>query len=124
MIAVDTSSWIAYFSGQKGSDVEAVELALAHKQAVLPPVVLAELLSDSKLSKEIVSLFKSIPLLELHDDYWIRVGTLRAQLMGKGLKARLADTLVAQSCLDHKVLLITRDGDFRHFQKCVGLQLL
>jgi predicted nucleic acid-binding protein len=39
-------------------------------------------------------------------------------------KAKLADTLIAQLCIDHEVPLITRDRDFSHFQKFCGLKLL
>jgi predicted nucleic acid-binding protein len=44
-------------------------------------------------------------------------------VIGAGFKAKLADTLIAQSCLDHDVPLITRDGDFRHFV-ALGLRVL
>jgi predicted nucleic acid-binding protein len=44
-------------------------------------------------------------------------------LLGKGLKARLGDALVAQACIDHNIPLIARDGDFRHFVKHCGLKL-
>jgi predicted nucleic acid-binding protein len=39
-------------------------------------------------------------------------------------RPKIADTLIAQSCLDHDVPLITRDVDFKAFQKFAGLQLL
>ncbi len=123
MIAVDTSSFIAYLSGEEGSDVEAVDRALEQKQVVFPPMVLAELLSDPKLSKETQELFKEVPLLSLSHGYWERAGLLRAKLIAKGRKALLADTLIAQVCLDHKVPLISRDQDFRHFVKHAGLNL-
>jgi len=32
-------------------------------------------------------------------------------------------TLIAQSCIDHHVPLITRDGDFRPFARYAGLTL-
>jgi predicted nucleic acid-binding protein len=35
----------------------------------------------------------------------------------------LADALIAQSCIDHEISLIARDGDFRHFAKHCGLKL-
>jgi predicted nucleic acid-binding protein len=35
----------------------------------------------------------------------------------------LADTLIAQSCIDHRLPLITADLDFRHF-KPLGLIVL
>lgn len=124
MIATDSSSLIAYFDGEKGADVDLVETILEQRQMVLPPVVLSELLSDPKVSKDVKDLFQQIPLLTVTEGYWERVGLLRAKLLAKGLKARLADSLISQSCLDHSVPLITRDPDFRHFSRLAGLKLL
>jgi len=45
-------------------------------------------------------------------------------VIAKKRRARLADTLIAQSCLDHDVALVTRDGDFRHFARVARLKLL
>lgn len=124
MIAIDTSSVIAYLAGATGDDVVAVDHALADKQAVLPPAVLSELLSAPKLTPSVATSLKELPLLALKEGYWERVGSLRARLISKGLKARLADALIAQSCLDHHIPLITRDTDFRHFAQHAGLKIL
>ena len=124
MIAVDTSSLIAYLAGEAGPDVEAVEVGLAEKQAVLPPVVLSELLSDPALPRSVARLVVELPLLPTGKDFWARAGVLRAKVKGRGLRARLADTLIAQSCVDHGVALVTRDADFRHFVRFGGLKLL
>jgi predicted nucleic acid-binding protein len=123
VIAIDTSSMIAYLEGERGADVEATGVALEHRQAVLPPVVLSELLSDPQVDRAIRSLFEALPLLELRDGYWQRAGLLRARIIASGKRARLADTLIAQSCLDHDVLLVTRDADFRHFARSARLRL-
>jgi predicted nucleic acid-binding protein len=123
MIALDTSSMIAFLAGEQGADVEAVESALALRRGVFPPVVVTELLSDPAIGREVASFVGSIPRLEVLDGYWERAGELRARLLRRGLKARLADTLIAQSCLDHEVALITRDGDFRSFARHAGLHL-
>lgn len=123
MIALDSSSLIAYLSGSKGADVDAVEFALRQKQAVLPPVVLSELLSDPKLSSAAAKAFKELPRLSLLDGYWERVGYLRSEVLRGGKKAPLADALIAQSCMDHEISLITRDADFRNFGRA-GLKLL
>jgi predicted nucleic acid-binding protein len=123
MIAVDTSSWSAYLGGEAGDDVGAVDRALEHGNAVLPPAVLSELLSNPKLGSKATNLFIRIPLLELSEGYWERAGRLRAKVIRSGLRARLADTLIAQSCIDHAVPLVTRDSDFRHFAKLGGLRL-
>ncbi len=123
MIALDSSSLIAYLSGSKGKDIDAVEVALKHKQAVLPPVVLSELLSDPKLSPSTAEVLKGLPLLPLFDGFWERVGYLRSEIIRRGQRARLADSLIAQICIDNDVPLITRDVDFRHFTRG-GLKLL
>jgi predicted nucleic acid-binding protein len=124
MIALDTSSLVAYLSNEKGRDVEAVEAALAERQACLPPAVLAELLSDSKLPATTAALFRQLPILPVTEGYWERVGALRADVIAQRRKARLADALIAQSCLDHGVPLITRDIDFRNFARVRDLELL
>jgi predicted nucleic acid-binding protein len=124
MIAVDTSSLVAYLSNAGGGDVDAVEVALGERQACLPPAVLAELLSDPTLPATTAALFKALPQLPVTDGYWERVGALRAEVIAQGRKARLADALIAQSCLDHAVPLITRDADFRNFSRVRGLHLV
>ena len=63
-------------------------------------------------------------MLEVTQGYWERTGLLRAGLLRQGRTARLADALVAQSCIDHEVELVTRDRDVRHFASEGGLQLL
>ena len=39
------------------------------------------------------------------------------------LKAKLADALIAQCCIDADVPLIARDADYRHFERWCGLKL-
>ena len=48
----------------------------------------------------------------------------RAKLLANRLRARLADTLIAQPCLDHEVRLITRDRNSQHFVQHAGLELI
>jgi predicted nucleic acid-binding protein len=110
MIAIDTSSLIAYLRGETGSDVESVDDAFRLNQAVLPPVVITEILSDPRLDPGVARLIRELPVLEIHLGYWER--------------ARLADTLITQSCLDHETPLVTRDADFRHFAAHAGLILV
>lgn len=124
MIAIDSSSLIAYLEGASGDDVAAVEKVLSARQGVLPPVVLSELLSDPKLPKSVVDTLKEIPFLTLTEGYWERVGILRSKLISRRRKARLADALIAQVCLDHEVSLITRDRDFQHFAELGGLSVV
>jgi predicted nucleic acid-binding protein len=124
MIAADTSTWIAFLEGEKGEDVDLLDRALEDRQVLMPPVVLTELLSDPKLSPDVAGTLSQVPLIEITDGYWQRAGTLRAQVLAKRRKARLGDALIAQSCVDQGVSLMTRDRDFRNFAGAAGLDLL
>lgn len=124
MIAADSSSLIAYLSGETGRDVDAIDRALADQQLCLPPVVLTELLSDPALPAELVSTMRQIPLLDVTEGFWDRAGRLRSRLIARKRRARLADTLIAQSCLDSELALITRDADFRAFAEIAKLKIV
>ena len=124
MIAADTSSLVAFLEGADGGDVELIQSALDHQQLVLPPVVLTELLSDPGLPSPVRSLLTALPQLQLEPGYWERAGLLRAGALKQRRKARIADALIAQSCIDQSVPLVTRDKDFRHFAGKAGLALL
>ncbi len=124
MIAVDTCSFVHWLEGDEGEDVDAVEDGMAAHLVVLPPVVLTELLSGPQVTREVASLFRSLPRLELTDGYWERAGALRQKILRNKRRARLGDVLVAQSCIDHGVPLVTRDRDFRRFSPVEGLRFL
>ncbi len=123
MTAIDTSSMVGFLRGDSGGDVELVDQALEQHRGIFPPVVLTELLSDPKLDPAVATLLGEIPVLETLDGFWERAGLLRAKILSRGFKARLADALVAQSCIDHRVSLIARDADFRHFARLGKLVL-
>ena len=57
------------------------------------------------------------------DGYWERAGRNRRMLIASGLRARTIDSLIAQSCIDANVELVTNDPDFRHFASHCGLKL-
>jgi len=61
------------------------------------------LLSAPDLPRALAALLARLPVLETHPGFWTRAGQLRAKLLARKQRARLADTLVAQSCLDHGV---------------------
>jgi predicted nucleic acid-binding protein len=124
MLAVDSSTWIAYFGGAAGADVETLDRALREHQVVLPAPVLTELLSDPKIDPEVAQSLRDLPLLEPTEGFWERAGALRAGVLRRKRKARLADALIAQLCLDHEVRLLTRDGDFRAFDEVAETELL
>ena len=124
MIAVDTSSWLAFLQGDAGEDVELLDRALQARHVLMAPAVLTEVLSDLKLSAEVSQTLSELPLIEVRPGYWQRAGELRARVLAKRRKARLGAALIAQSCIDHGIPLLTRDRDFRAFADAAGLGLL
>lgn len=123
MIAVDTSTLVAYLGGDAGRDVDALDLALARNQAHLPPVVVTEMLSAPAAGVQLAPLVLALPMLAIVDGFWERAGRLRRRLLTRKLRAPLADALICQSCLDHGMALLTRDGDFSNFARHCGLTL-
>jgi len=124
MIAVDTSTWVAFLAGESGQDVNMLDKALEDQQVLMAPAVLTELLSDPKLPASVAETLLEVPLIEVKTGYWERAGALRASVLAKSRKARLGDALIAQSCIDRGMPLLTRDRDFRAFTKAAGLDLV
>ena len=100
MIAVDTSTWIAFLQRDRGADTELLDRALADPQVLMVPAVLTELLSDPKLPAEVSQTLAELPLIETAPGYWQRAGALRSRVLAKRRKARLGDALVY--CPRHK----------------------
>ena len=124
MIAADTSTWIAFFQGEAGEDVELLDRALKDRQVLMAPPVLTELLSDPSIASDVSKTLSELPFVEIQPGFWERAGALRAKVLAKHRKARLGDALIAQSCLDAGIPLLTRDRDFRAFAGAAALTLL
>ena len=124
MIAADTSTWIAYFQGDQGEDTRLLDQALESRQVLMVPVVLTEILSDPKLPSSVADVLSELPQIDIGPGYWERAGALRAQVLAKRRKARLGDALIAQSCLDRGIPLLTRDRDFKAFAEGAALDLV
>ncbi|MGB6666884.1 MAG: PIN domain-containing protein [Candidatus Acidiferrum sp.] len=124
MITADTSTWVAFLDGPSGEDVLLLKKTLQAHQLSMLPVVLTELLSDPNLPPAVAASLMDLPLIEVESGFWQRAGALRAKVLAKRRRARLADSLIAQLCLDASLSLITRDRDFRSFAEVSTLQLL
>jgi predicted nucleic acid-binding protein len=117
MILADTNVWIAYLVGVDAPDTQAMDRALEDGVLRMAPVVLAEMLSDPKLDKTAKEVLETVPMPELLPGFWSRAGLLRAKLILRGHKPKLADCLIAQVCIDWGATLITRDAGFRAFAR-------
>ena len=124
MIAADTSTWIAFFTGDAGDDIEVLAAALRDRQLLMVPAVLTEILSDPKLSADVAAMLSQLPLIEIEPGYWQRAGELRSKVLAQKRKGRLGDALIAQTCIDRQIPLLTRDRDFRTFTEAARLDLV
>lgn len=123
MIAADTSTLIAFLAGEQAQDTSLVEAAVESKNLVLSPPVVSELLSFPQPLEAARALVRAAPMLDLEPGFWERAADSRRTLLRLGRKCRLADALVAQTCIDAGVPLIARDRDFQAFADHCGLQL-
>lgn len=101
-----------------------LDRALNDRQVLMVPVVLTELLSDPKLPSGVSKMLSEVPAIEIVSGHWQRAGALRAKVLARRRKARLGDALIAQSCVDGDIPLLTRDRDFKAFAEAAGLDLL
>jgi len=124
VIAADSSTWVAFLQGDRGEDSQLLQKALQDRQVLMAPAVLTEVLSAPQLPSSVAATLSEIPLIEVTDGYWERAGMLRAKVLARHRKARLGDALIAQSCIDRGIPLITRDRDFRAFTAAAGLNLV
>ena len=124
MIAADTSTWISFFEIAPGQDTELLERAIRDRQTLMIPAVLTELLSDPLLDTADAQTLAAVPVIDLQPGYWHRAGFLRARVLSNRRKARLADALIVQTCLDRNIPLLTRDQDFRAFADASQLNLI
>lgn len=121
MIVPDASVLIPWLSG--GENAHALTPYIEVDQVILAPVVVAEALSGPNTPDDLAAAVAEFPILATRRGYWVRAGLLRRQMLRAGRRARLADTLLAQSCLDHDLPLLTRDGDFQAFAEVANLRL-
>jgi predicted nucleic acid-binding protein len=122
-VVADTSVWIDFFAGRPQPELEA---ALEHGVVVLPPIVVAELVSGARRPSDRTAIARVLGELPVHETpvgHWIRVGDLRRILRNHGLSVSTPDAHVAQCALDRDAVLLTRDKVFAQIARRVGLKL-
>lgn len=122
-VVVDTSVWIDFFAGE---NIVALEEAIAAGVVVLPPIVVAELISGATTTDQRTGIGELLQDAPVHDtplEHWIRVGDLRRKLARKGVNPTIADAHVAQCALDLDAVLLAHDGIFKSIAKHTSLRL-
>ena len=109
-----------------GRPAAALEDALAEGLVILPPVVVAELVSGARRPRERTALQELLADLPLHETpraHWVRVGMLRLSLLEKGVSISTPDAHVAQCALDRDAILLTKDQVFTRIARHTSLTL-
>jgi predicted nucleic acid-binding protein len=122
-IVVDTSAWIAYFAGR---EYALLDDALKQGAVLLPPIVVAELVSGAPRAREraaLVEFLQELPLCPADLDHWIRVGNLRRVCREKGLSVSTPDAHVAQCSIDADAPLFSLDSVFSAMARHTALRL-
>jgi predicted nucleic acid-binding protein len=122
-VVADTSVWIELFAGRP---VPALEEALRQGLVVLPPIVVAELISGARRARDrtaIQSLVEELPLHETPLEHWVRVGDLRRRLASRGVSVSTPDAHVAQCALEREAVLLSRDAIFARIAEASELRL-
>jgi tRNA(fMet)-specific endonuclease VapC len=123
VIVADTSAWIEFFGGRSGASLEQ---ALAQGAVVVPPIVVAELVSGVRRARDRARLLDLLADLEVCDtpfDHWVRVGELRCRLAARGLSVSTPDAHVAQCALDRDAALLSMDAVFARVSRFEPLRL-
>lgn len=120
---VDSSTFIRALEGLRDRSTILLRTALRENAVRLPPIVVTELMSAPPPMAQARRFILTIPRLPIMEAYWERAGELRRGVLAQGKAARIADALIAQSCIDHDIPLITYDRDFERFERA-GLKLL
>jgi len=123
-VVVDTSAWIDFFAG---AELPALTDALARGVVVLPPIVIAELVSGARRPADRRAIAGLVLELTVHDTppaHWVRVGMLRRELKDRGLSVSTPDAHVAQCAMDRSAPLLTKDQIFARMAEIVPLKLI
>lgn len=111
-VVVDTSVWVDYF---RGREIPLLDEALKRGAVMIPPVVIAELVSGAHRQREraaLIDFLGELPLCPDDRGHWLRVGELRRHCHKRGCSTSTPDAHVAQCALDADALLFSLDHIF------------
>lgn len=129
-VLVDTSVWSLAFRRDGPQDSpEVVELRkslLGGDDVVGLGLILLELLQGrvpDRTRNAIRFAFRQLTFLEpTHDDY-VAAAALSNTCRAAGVQLATVDSLIAQLCIAHNLVLLTTDSDFRHASEHIPLRV-
>jgi len=116
MILVDTSVWVELLRDRSGRVRKSLEDALDGDEAVLARFHQLELLQGARDEREWALLHEYLEAqvyLECGTESWVEAGRIYFELRRRGRTVRSPiDCCIAQTAIEHDVLLLHRDRDF------------
>jgi predicted nucleic acid-binding protein len=129
-LLVDTSVWSLALRRDVQTiepEVDALKTALAGSDVVVTTgLVLQELLqgfAGPKSRKQIIEGFASLPLIQPDREDHIAAADLRNICRRAGVQVGTVDSLIAQLCIRHDLMLLSTDKDFAHAAQHCKLKL-
>ncbi len=125
-ICLDTDFLVGVLRGDVDAGKKAAELAekslACSAMSAIELFVGANLRKDKPKSVELVNiLLGKLNLLEINREISEKAGAIKAQLITTGQQVSLADVIIAATCLEHNMPIVTRN--VKHFSKIRGLKV-
>jgi predicted nucleic acid-binding protein len=129
MILVDSSVWIDYFRGDETPQVNKLEELLSTQILAIGDLILTEVLQGFSSDKDFSEARKELTRLEVvelgGEDLAIKAAKNYRTLRKLGFTIRKTiDTIIATRCIEDGYTLLHDDGDFKPFEKHLGLRVL
>ena len=121
-VLIDTSIWIDYFKGQDKNILEKVKDLVVSLRAVLCGVVLSELLSGIRETRDretLKGIVDAIDYIEVSKSTWVQAGETFSKLRQRGLTIPLSDLVVSSLARENDYELWSCDS---HFDCIPGLK--
>lgn len=128
MMIVDSNAWADFFNGADTPHVRRLDLGLQEEEdiAVLP-IIITEVLQGFRTDsgfRRARSALVSLPVVHPDVDCHVRAARLFRFLRRKGVTVRGAvDCVIAQTCLDSQIQLLSPDADFERIARHTSLRL-
>jgi predicted nucleic acid-binding protein len=129
MILVDSSVWIDYFRGDETPQVNKLEELLSTQTLAIGDLILTEVLQGFSSDKDFSEARKELTRLEVVElggqDLAIKAAKNYRALRKLGFTIRKTiDTIIATRCIEDEYTLLHDDGDFKPFEKHLGLRVV
>ena len=128
-VIIDTSVWSQFFRRRDPEDPRAVELVedlIIRREAVLVGIVKQELLSGIKEPerfKKLLSALSDFELLLASDEDHIMAGRFFSKCRSCGVQGSFSDFLICAQASNHRMSILSSDGDFVHYSKHIPISL-